>query len=396
MPTEKEQLEEGQGMFCDTIKTSLYKDDQHIFDQLDFYDDTIFLEPMLFGFCTKKDTILSKEQILFGYYQKKDRPLFFQVHSNQKGIIYLPNFAYLKTQLLDSIVVLTYRPESESIKLTQEGKEISFEYIPLNYLNIIPNIEVTNVIDCYSEKLVSSWPNISKEGQKKVLVGKGVEVKVFQPAIEKAFGLLKKYFPSEFEFYARSTRRIVLFTSPELRNFATRESHGTIYLNVDYNSNVTFFLEELIHQCSHIVFNAMTCDTQTFFLVNYERPVRDFTNGYDFRTLYSALHGIYTTGRIVDLLLKLVEEEAVFEEELLHELKGRIAINKKRHNIGLETVDMDKVFTAKGKSIFNLYYDQLDQNIKANPAYFDYDMRTHPVVFNYKKFKEDNPLPSMI
>lgn len=65
--------------------------------------------------------------------------------------------------------------------------------------------------------------------------------------------------------------------------------------------------------------------------------------------------------------------------------------NKKRHNIGLEQVSLDEVFTKEGKAIFNFYYQQLDKNIKDNPSFFEYDMKTHPVVFNYQKFKEDNP-----
>jgi len=292
MQNENDQLEEGQGMFCDSIKTALYQEDQSIFEQLDFYNDVIFLEPMLFRYCTQKEAKTSKEQFIFGYYNKKHRPISFEVQTNGKGVIYLPNYAYLKTGIPNRSLRLNYDIKTESVLLKKEKEVINFEFESLEYLEIIPEVEITSSIDCYSAELISAWPRVSQKAIDKVLYEDSVNVNLFKSAIEEAFRLLKTYFIDEFERYASTTRRIVLFSSSELRNFATRESHGTIYLNVNKASSVAFFLEELIHQCSHTIFNAMTCDTQTFFLVNCDLPVGDFIEGYDFRTLYSALHGL--------------------------------------------------------------------------------------------------------
>jgi hypothetical protein len=392
MQNENDQLEEGQGMFCDIIKTALYQEDPTIFEHLDFYKDVIFLEPTLFGYCTQKEAVISKEQLLFGYYANEHRPIRFEVQTNSKGVLYLPNYTYLKTAKPNCTLTLRYNRNTEVIMLKKEREVVDFELDPLQYLGVVPTIEITGSIDVYSEQLIASWPRVPKGAIDKVLCEDSIDIHLFKPAIEEALRLLKTYFRQEFERYAATTRRIVLFSSSELRNFATREAHGTIYLNVNEDSTVAFFLEELIHQCSHTIFNAMTCDIQSFFLVDGNLPVGDFIEGYDFRTLYGALHGIYTTGRIVDLFLKLMKKNPPFEEELLHELKGRIAINKKRHNIGLEQVALDVVFTEKGKTIFNFYYKQLDKNIQENPSFFEYNMKNHPVVFNYQKFKEDNPL----
>lgn len=392
MKDETTRLEEGQGAFCDIIKGALYQEDESIFDRLDFYNDTIFLEPMLFGYCTSKTVPYNREQILFGYYDKENRPSNIEVYTNKRGIVYLPQYGYLKTVFPSTLLQLNYDAKAEVIYLEQNGQHVEFEWEALHYLDVLPNVEISTSLDAYSEGLIAAWPNVSPTAIHKVLQEDNISIKTHQSALEEAFRILKTYFPEEFKFYAATTRRILLFSSPELRNFATREAHGVIYLNVNAQSTVAFFLEELIHQCSHTVFNAMTCDTQALFLVDYNRPVGDFVPNYDRRTLYSALHGIYTTGRIVDLLLQLLKQKPPFDVELLYELEGRIAINKKRHNIGLERVPLDEVFTPKGKALFNYYYQQLDHNIKANTSFFDYNMQTHPVVFNYQKFKADNPL----
>lgn len=392
MENAKELLLEGQGTFCDIIKVALYGEDEQVFDKLDFEQDAVFMEPMLFGYCTKKDPRPLKQQILFGTLNPTDRPKQLTVYTNKNGVVYLPSYAYLETQAPNATLELDYNAEKDSLTLYQAGQSIPFTKKPITYLQNLPQVELSNCLDIYSEALLYAWPRVEEASITQLLEKEGVDIAAFQPAIEQAFQLLEQYFPEEWEKYALTTRRIVLFSHPQLRNFATREAHGTIYLNVNENSNVPFFLEELIHQCSHTVFNAMTCETQDFFLVDYNQTVGSFLNNKDYRTLYSALHGIYTTGQIVDLFLKLIKAQPDLDTRTLHELQGRIAINKTRHNIGLEKVKASQIFTPKGQAIFQFYYEQLDKNIRANPTFFEYDMSTHPVVFNYEKFKADNPI----
>ncbi|MFK7796166.1 MAG: hypothetical protein AB8E82_01855 [Aureispira sp.] len=393
MENAKELLLEGQGTFCDIIKVALYQEDETVFEHLDFENDDNFLEPMLFGYCTQRDHKVVKEQLLFGTWDRSVRPTQMTVYTNKNGVVYLPSYAILKTTQRATALELSYDRVNDSITLSKEDAPVVFKKETLVYLDALPQVELSACIDVYSETLFYNWPNVEESKITALLEGDGIDIATYQPAIEQALHLLKQYFPSEWEKYALTTRRLILFSSSELRNFATRESHGTIYLNVNENSNVTFFLEELIHQCSHTVFNAMTCETQDFFLVDYSKTVGDFLGNNDYRTLYSALHGIYTTGQIVDLFLKLIKAKPDLSARLIHELEGRIAINKTRHNIGLEKVNIAEIFTPKGQAIFQFYYKQLDENMKNNTAFFDYDMRTHPVVFNYAKFEADNPMP---
>lgn len=392
MIKEKELLAEGQGTFCDIIKTALYQKDSTIFERLDFYNDATFLEPCLFAYCGKEHTRMSMQQILFGYYPDEHKPPVFDVYTNLKGVAYLPQYGYIKSNLKQASLKATYLLDEKKLCLKNKEEEIVAEWQPPCYLTTVPTIELTNSFDPYTEELLAAWADVSKESLNTMLAARPVALEQFQPAIEEAFNILKEYLPEELDLYAASTRRIVLFSCSELRNFATRDMHGTIFLNVDEYSNVTFFLEELIHQCSHVVFNAMTYNIEDFFTVDHGKTIGDYLDNTDFRTLYSALHGIYTTGRIVDLFLKIIKHKQDFSSEVLYEMKGRVAINKNRHNIGLEKIPMEKIFTPKGQEIFTYYYQKLDNNLQENAAFFDFDMATHPVVFNFQKFKEDNPI----
>ena len=91
------------------------------------------------------------------------------------------------------------------------------------------------------------------------------------------------------------------------------------------------------------------------------------------------LTGIYNSAQ-----LKLSLQER-------HEILGRLAINKNRINIGLEKAPLTEIFTEKGLVLFNKLNDRLLKNVTENDHLFDFEMSTHPVVFDYDIFKDDNP-----
>ena len=388
----KQRLLEGQGTFCDIIKMALYQEDDTIFERLDFEDDRLYLEPILFSYCSKKAPHLSRAQILFGTFAPEHRPDTFSVHTNKQGWVYLPAYGYLKTDQLSEQLTLSYEAATQQITLSKDGIPIAHQYQPLQHLEHLPDVELTGIVDVYSEQLFYGWTNVKDEVVEALLTEQQIAVEDFQPAIEQAFDWLQTYFPEEFDLYGLTTRKIVLFSEPQLRNFASREMHGTIYLNVSEHSNATFFFEELIHQCSHTVFNAMTSDAKSLFQIDQNTTIGTLLHNSDYRTLYGALHGIYTTGKIVDLFIKLLQANPDVPPRIRHELQGRVAINKNRHNIGLEQVDLEAVFTPEGLALFQHYYQQLDENMKQHTAFFEYDMAEHPVVFSYEKFQLDNPL----
>jgi hypothetical protein len=95
-----EKMEGGQGILADAIKTLIFQRNPDFFERLDFNNDFIFLEPLLFAWFNDPAPVhVSLEQLLIGYIADEKKPNELQVHSDENGIIYLPNMGYLKTRI---------------------------------------------------------------------------------------------------------------------------------------------------------------------------------------------------------------------------------------------------------------------------------------------------------
>ena len=69
-----DEIIENKAKLADNMKVLLYEEDNLLFNKLDFDNDDIFLEPLLFNYfnTNPKDRKYSLEQILLGYFKKKD------------------------------------------------------------------------------------------------------------------------------------------------------------------------------------------------------------------------------------------------------------------------------------------------------------------------------------
>lgn len=385
-----ELLNQGQFYFIDLIKRMLYKGDEDIFDYIDFDNDAIYTEPLLFSYFNSEEKLMSLDQILFGYSNKSRRK--FSVSSNDRGVVFLPNHAYLYTKLSSDLIDFECS-EKDEIILTKNGIEVEFRFEEIIYSSICPTLEITDVIDSFASLNFYNWDGRDEKKMREFVAQSEVDVCKYLPMITEALEILKQVLPDEYDRYEKTVRRIVLFSNNSLRNFATRSAQGTVFLNVNEYSNVTFFLEEFIHQASHNVFNVATYDTKSYFVVDPDDIVGKYSDSKsDHRTLYGAFHGIYTTGQIVELFIELLQADLNFGREIMYELIGRLAVNKNRHNIGLEAIPSGNIFTPKGMQFFKYYYEKLDRNIIDNPNYFNFSVIEHPIVFSYWKFEHDNPI----
>lgn len=384
-------FEEGQYRLIDSIKEQLFNYDNSIFERLNFEDDTIYLEPLLFSFFNSDSSKIPLDQILFGYYEERIRPYSVLVKSDSSGNIFLPNYGYFES--LQSCSTFNLIKVEDSWGLFKDDVRINCRFHKLKTFQFSKLLEVTNNIDPLSERFFYSWKSVDTNNIHDFLIGDAVsKVADYQSLIEQAFTIIHQCFPEEFKKYAYSTRRIVLFSHPALRNFVNPQMHGTIYLNVSDKSTLGFFLEEIVHQCSHTIFDAVLAETDSFFKVDPSTELGKFIERNDRRTLFSAFHGIYTTGQIVEVLTGIYKSAQLkLSLKERHEILGRLAINKNRINIGLEKAPLNEIFTEKGFVLFNKLNDRLLKNITENDHLFDFEMSTHPVVFDYDKFKDDNP-----
>ena len=84
-------------ILLETIQLLLYKENSSLLEKIDFEDDNIFFEPLLFAyFNSKKDNLFSKDlltEIMQGYFVEQ-KPLLVKESYNNEGVAYLPNIGY--------------------------------------------------------------------------------------------------------------------------------------------------------------------------------------------------------------------------------------------------------------------------------------------------------------
>ncbi|MBA5629233.1 hypothetical protein [Moheibacter lacus] len=377
---------EGQTSLVDAIKRLLYKNDQSIFEKIDFYNDQIYLDPLLYSYFTLGSDGLNMtlEQILYSFLPDTST---LNVISDKNGIIYLPNFGYLSNVERTSVFAFDKSNRQLFLK-TDLNSVISYVYEPIN------NIEKHQIELCiynnpYFDKLMqTSWvesgDNFSQT-EHKDLVNNNKE------SIEKALEIIRKNIPSFYQLIIDSTKKIFLYENSEIRSFVTKQCHGAIFLSVDQHSNINYFLEELLHQCGHNIFNAVTFDVSEFLQVSENTNLGALIGNNDSRTIYGALHGVFTVSSGTQGLYEIYKNVDLENDVLNEELMARLAIKSSRFRSGIEKIDFQSIFTEKGKYIYDLLDQKCEQIINDNPDIFNkFDFSNQPHVFSYEKFKQIN------
>src|SRR5262249_42022183 len=130
--------------------------------------------------------------------------------------------------------------------------------------------------------------------------GKRPEVEVAQitggriDKLKTAFELLKRWHQRYYDNVLKATKRIVIFNSDRMNSFASMSAHGIAFLNASVCDDEIFFLEDIAHQCGHIVFNALTFETEAYLAVDPDTPLWTYNNRpLETRTVYEAVHGVF-------------------------------------------------------------------------------------------------------
>lgn len=381
------EFDNGQAQFCDSIKTLLFKSNENIFNLLDFDNDEIYLEPMLFAYFNSTNPLETLDQIVFGYVDYKKRPTQIKVYSDEDGIVYLPKIGYFYSNLKKTHLDLKYNRLNNLIELFNGIRSVNYTFAPIETLTEIPDIEICLHSNSLVSKYFTEWPSFKDFKSLKVK-----ETAISQKrAIQDSFEILKRSSVGDYNMLIKSTKKIYLFRNPEIRCFVTRSVHGAIFLNVPEYSNETFYLEELIHQCSHNVFNAITANTKEYFKVDPSSSLANFIKkDGEKRSLYDACHGHYTVCKGIEYLSECIKY-VDFIGDKMHELIGRVAIKEKRFRIGLNLVNFNEVFTQKGKTTYEFLDKTCERVISEHPSVFNkYNFSNQQAVFDYNKFKEIN------
>lgn len=372
-----------QTALADTVRALVYKSDPALFAQIDFEDDHAFLEPSLFAYFTASDPAATLEQILFSYLPAAKKPRSVRVYADRKGNVHIPRIGRLRVSTRDDFCTLNWDIEGGFFMDERSGAPL-----PVREPDYIDGscVHVGQAIDPLLRRFVATEWSRGDCG-------------VYRPnylahvsSLERAFLIMRRSTPALFTALRTVTRRVFLYNADLPNSFATLSAHGVAFLNAKDDNDEVFFLDDLAHQCGHILFNALTHEKDRFLARPANTPLRDFCRDQDDpRSLYSAFHGLFTFSMILWILRTCVARDEFFERQR-HETLGRIAFNLGKFEIDLNNLAAPGLFTDDGRALYDLFAGAYDNVFRAyHRVVQDFDLSDQPYVFDYARFVARNP-----
>jgi HEXXH motif-containing protein len=209
--------------------------------------------------------------------------------------------------------------------------------------------------------------------------------------VERALELIRANCPAYYAELARVTRQVVVFSHTDVNSFASINVHGTAFFNAGPEHDHVFFMDELVHQCGHVIFNALTVRRKDFLAIDPTTSLRAFApREQDARTVYDALHGLYTE-HVMSSCMRTLDEAGVLSGRQAHELFGRLSFITRKYRVDLRNLSADGMFTELGAVLYTYFQKAYDALVSERPELLATDMSGQPYNFSYELFAQHNP-----
>lgn len=380
----------GQDHLSRTLRALTYRADPELFEVLDETDGAVFLEPLLFAHFAVKQPRISLPQIVLGYVDPSLYPDAMEVQSDAAGTIYLPRIGYFLTEARDRTLVLRWDPDPSHAALLDGDAPVAFRF------EEVPRIPGTSIeLGRHGSPLLADLAAESSPH--------GADFRVVDERshgwadhLARALELIRTHWPAYHRQIEATVRQVVLFQSDTLNSFATLSAHGVAFLNVRAHDDEVFFVDDLLHQCGHVMFNAATGRRTDYVAVDLEAPIGAF-NGHrdDDRPVYIVLHGAFTEFAMVHGL-RLCDERGVFSGRKAHELAGRLAFIAQKAAIDLRNLADESLLTPAGRALYETFRAAFERLRRDRPELLSsYRMAGQPYNFSYELFARANPMPAV-
>jgi hypothetical protein len=384
-------FERNKNSIVDTIKTLIYTENKKLFDFINFEDDFIYLEPMLFAYFNSNSNTRQKlplEQLLYNYMTYETQNKGVRVKSDIEGNIYIPNLGYFRTKTQNKELII--KKNDTKYTLEVENIKIKFSFAPCLVVSKF-NIEVVGMNNVLLEKSFSDTV---------------INIKIEQTVVKHIQNLYKALNFIETECLevanniSKSLRKIILFNSNELNSFASFSFQGIAFLNANsLEYDEVFFIDDISHQSGHIYFNIETYDKESYFNINPSITVSSLHKNLknDERSIYVVFHAMFTYTQILKSL-DIYYSKKYGNQKQLKEVMGRICfyLNKFKKDIdcfsNITKYNSAKtILTKKSEMIFNDFIDTFTfYKRKWNRHINKVNLSKQPYNFNYKIFKMYN------
>lgn len=363
----------------DSLKLLLYKRHSDIFERLDFDDDDIYQDPLLFAYVTQKDDKWL-DYLIYGYEKNPKKKI--EVFTNKKGIIYISKIGYFITNLISCELILENK-NGRFILFDSSGNNVNFNFEPIFYL-----AEQIELIKTHHPLLECMFVNND---------GEIVDVEINNIAekhidhFNNSLAIIKKHYFDYFTLLIKNVKKVLMYHG-EPYSFASIQGHNMIFLNVSNEDDEIFFLDHILHEGSHVVFNTLTYDTKIdLFTIPFKSPISDFTkNPQDHGEVYGRFHGMFTQSNI-NICFETCIENNIFNTRQNHELLGRFSSNMKRFNASVEKFNLPLLYKEEGLKWYTFFKNRCAELTKRNrETIYSLDVSNQPYVFSYEIFNKTN------
>lgn len=388
-----DRVAEGTTQLIDSVKLILYKKDNTIFEKLDFENDEIYLEPILFAGLNSKLNI-DINSLFIGYQNKEVHFFDILIKTNETGIFYIPNIGNFITLFPNTDIHISFINDVYVLKMGNHIIDFELEKTTKIHHHFEPVLYPINVLD---EHFFDESGNIFPVEIKSITTKHLSHLTI-------ALDCIQKYVPAWYSLLRSVTRKFVIFNDPTVKrnSFATQSVHGCGFFNAfqeDYNE--VFFIEDIAHQGGHIIFNAYLTSKPDIFRVDkntqiYMKGERDIYN--EPRALYVMIHAMYTYESMFTCFNACLES-GYFTGHKKHELNGRLTFALLKFARDLELlseIDLEgkNIYLTEEGLLLIYHFQKTYEKCIANWGVdiVSMNLENQPYNFSYSKFLELNPL----
>jgi hypothetical protein len=385
---QREMVVEGQLLLAGISRGVLRRTDPDTYDVLSDASGEVFLEPLLFAYFSALKggkPLIELPQIILGHVDSSIWPEAIEVYADTKGRIYLPKIGYFVTLVKNRRLLLRCDGVTKRFSLEDGGVPTDFRFEEILH---VPgtSIEVCRYPNSLYEMLLAD----SSDQHRAVEIKE--DVNRYVGSIARALQLIHEKMPEFYQDLLKTVRQIVVFHSSELNSCATLGAHGVAFINFKEGDDEVFFLDDLVHQGGHVIFNAFTAKRKDYCAIDPDAPLSKFTGKEnDRRSLYTVLHGCYTEFMMIHCLLTC-DERGIFSGRQQHELRGRLAAVFQKSLIDLKTLSHTGLLTELGASLRDTFQQLSDDVRRQRPELLRYNLSNQPYNFSYERFIELNPI----
>lgn len=336
-----------------------------------------YTDPLVLAyFHGANDPGITLDQLLVGHMEPRARPTQIQIRTDVNGTAELPGIGVLKTShrvaemVLDDQLTVSMDGHVISARLDQQPR-VRFEHEPLLDCSVAPPLRF----------ILGRTPGDSL----------GAPAGDVGSDLRRACEILERVQPEFAELMNRTTRRIVVFDQSDMNSLAAPRAHGSVFLNLAHGCGAIYHLEDLLHQCGHVAFQAMTMDPASVLSVDPDTALGDPDESAEPRTAYVVFHAVVTERWMVRGLLACLRRERLTSVERA-EARGRLAYILRRYVLDLVDLTDADVTTPRGTALLQqLLADLRTLHGVAQPYISKLDMSGQPYNFNMAAFVERNP-----